>query len=79
VSTPRYLSVPLIVKESPLVATVPGRLALLASRAHGLTVADPPFDLGTFEMSLVWHRRSDSDPGSAWFRREAAQGATPLR
>jgi DNA-binding transcriptional LysR family regulator len=79
VSTPRYLAVPLILKEAPLLATVPGRLALLASRNHDLAVADPPFDLGTFEMRLVWHRRSEADPGSTWFRGEAAGVARQLR
>lgn len=78
VATPRYLSAPLLLKEAPLAATVPGRLARLVARTHGLAVCDLPFDLGSFQMSLVWHRRNDAEPGSAWFRSEVSRLARTL-
>jgi DNA-binding transcriptional LysR family regulator len=70
VSTPRYGSVPPILKETPLLATLPERIARLASRIWGLTVAAPPLDVPAFEVSLLWHVRDERDPAHAWLRYE---------
>ena len=74
--TPVYtsfvLSVPFIVMESDLVATLPYAVATrFASLSDGLKAALPPFDL-TYDLRLHWHRRFDNEPRSRWIREQMA-------
>jgi len=68
--TSNVLSVPFIVMDTQLVATLPyavvTRFASLTSR---LAAALPPFDL-TYELKLHWHRRFDNEPRSIWLREQ---------
>jgi DNA-binding transcriptional LysR family regulator len=67
------LSVPFIVMESDLVATLPyavvTRFASLTSR---VAAALPPFDL-SYDLKLCWHRRFDNEPRGLWIREQLAQ------
>jgi DNA-binding transcriptional LysR family regulator len=72
--TPVYtsfvLSVPFIVMESDLVATLPHAVATrFASLCPGLKAALPPFDL-SYDLRLHWHRRFDNEPRSRWIREQ---------
>jgi DNA-binding transcriptional LysR family regulator len=74
--TPVYtsfvLSVPFIVMESDLVATLPYAVATrFASLSAGLVAALPPFDL-PYDLRLHWHRRFDNEPRSRWIREQMA-------
>jgi len=74
--TPVYtsfvLSVPFIVMESDLVATLPHAVATrFASLSAGLKAALPPFDL-PYDLRLHWHRRFDNEPRSRWIREQMA-------
>ena len=70
--TSNVLSVPFIVMESDLLATLPfavvTRFASLTSR---VAAALPPFDV-TYDLKLHWHRRFDNDPRSIWLREQLA-------
>jgi DNA-binding transcriptional LysR family regulator len=77
-STPRYGSVPPILKAAPLLATVPDRIARLASRVWTLVATEPPLDVPAFEVAVLWHRRDDRDPAHAWLREEISLVATTL-
>jgi DNA-binding transcriptional LysR family regulator len=70
--TSNVLSVPFIVLDSDLIATLPfavvTRFAALTSRA---AAALPPFDL-TYDLKLHWHRRFDNEPRSIWLREQLA-------
>lgn len=70
--TSNVLSVPFIVMDSDLVATLPyavvTRFASLTSLA---APALPPFDI-TYDLKLHWHRRFDNDPRSIWLREQLA-------
>src|SRR6185295_15350096 len=70
--TSNVLSVPFIVMESQLIATLPyavvTRFASLTDRVAG---ALPPFDL-TYDLKLHWHRRFDNEPRSIWLREQLA-------
>jgi DNA-binding transcriptional LysR family regulator len=70
--TPNVLSVPFIVMDSHLVATLPfavvTRFASLTSR---VAAALPPFD-APYELKLHWHRRFDNEPRSIWLRDQLA-------
>jgi DNA-binding transcriptional LysR family regulator len=70
--TANVLSVPFIVMDTQLIATLPyavvSRFASLSSR---VAAALPPFDL-TYELKLHWHRRFDKEPRSIWLREQLA-------
>lgn len=73
VFTPHFLSVPFIVAQSDLIATVPRSVALrFASLIPQLAVVPAPFDITGFDLKLHWHRRFDNEPRSQWLRAQLA-------
>ncbi|HEY7445203.1 MAG TPA: LysR family transcriptional regulator [Vicinamibacterales bacterium] len=68
--TSNVLSVPFVVMDTHLIATLPyavvTRFVSLTSR---LAAALPPFDL-TYDLKLHWHRRFDNEPRSMWLREQ---------
>src|SRR5512143_4041938 len=68
VIAPHFASVPFIVAESDLIATVPRRLAGRFSKALKLQVLPIPFTMPSFRVAMLWHERVDSDPAHAWLR-----------
>jgi DNA-binding transcriptional LysR family regulator len=70
--TSNVLSVPFIVMDSPLVATLPYAVVTrFASLTKKVAAALPPFDI-TYDLKLHWHRRFDSEPRSGWLREQLA-------
>jgi DNA-binding transcriptional LysR family regulator len=70
--TSNVLSVPFIVMESQLMATLPYAVVTrFASLTSQLAAALPPFDL-TYDLKLHWHRRFDNEPRSIWLREQLA-------
>jgi DNA-binding transcriptional LysR family regulator len=72
VFTSHVLSVPFIVMESDLLATLPYAVVTrFASLTSDVVAALPPFDI-TYDLKLHWHRRFDNDPRSRWLRDQLA-------
>jgi DNA-binding transcriptional LysR family regulator len=70
--TSNVLSVPFVVMDTDLVATLPYAVVTrFASITSTLAAALPPFDL-TYELKLHWHRRFDNEPRSVWLRDQLA-------
>jgi DNA-binding transcriptional LysR family regulator len=70
--TSNVLSVPFIVMDTELVATLPYAVVTrFASITSKVVAALPPFDL-TYDLRLHWHRRFDSEPRSIWLREQLA-------
>lgn len=70
--TSNALSVPFIVMDTDLVATLPFAVVTrFASLTPKVAAALPPFDL-TYELKLHWHRRFDHEPRSIWLREQLA-------
>jgi DNA-binding transcriptional LysR family regulator len=68
--TSNVLSVPFIVMDTQLVATLPYAVVTrFASITSGVVAALPPFDL-TYDLKLHWHRRFDNEPRSIWLRQQ---------
>jgi DNA-binding transcriptional LysR family regulator len=66
--TANVLSVPFIVMDTDLVATLPFAVVTrFVSITSKLAAALPPFDL-TYDLKLHWHRRFDNDSRSIWLR-----------
>ncbi len=63
-----FLAAPLIVARSDLVLTAPRSLAEGLATLAPLRVLAPPIDVPAFTTSMVWHERSDLDPGHRWLR-----------
>ncbi len=70
--TSNVLSVPFIVMDTQLVATLPYAVVTrFASITSQLAAALPPFDI-TYDLKLHWHRRFDNEPRSIWLRDQLA-------
>lgn len=74
---PHFVAVPWILKDGPLVATVPLKLAQQVAAPLGLVMRDLPkdlpLDLSPFEVNLFWHERVHRDPGHRWLRERWAR------
>lgn len=66
--TPHFLTLPQLVAQSDLVATVPTALASLFARQGLVQLVEPPYALPRFPIQLHWHRRYDKDPRNQWLR-----------
>ena len=66
--TPHFMSVPVIVASTDVVATVPQALADFITTQQGLVQVPLPFVPPTFQVNLYWHRSVHNDPGSRWLR-----------
>jgi len=73
--TPHFLSIPVIVSSSDLMATVPHALAVYFARLapQQFAVALPPFDPIGIDIKQHWHRKFHNDARSRWLRRQVAE------
>jgi DNA-binding transcriptional LysR family regulator len=76
-NVPHWLLVPHVLERTDLIAVMPHRLAhALASKS--LAIRELPFASQSFDWSMYWHRRHDSNPAIAWLRTRFAQVAQAL-
>jgi LysR family transcriptional activator of mexEF-oprN operon len=71
-TTPGFLAVPFVVRRSPVITTMPSRLARYFAETFGLVTSPVPVDLPNFTISLLWHASFDQDPGHLWLRQTVA-------
>ena len=67
-STQHFLFIPEVVARTDLAAMLPSRLA--RSRSNQLQILAAPLPVPGFEMAMVWHDRSHTDPAHEWLRRQ---------
>ena len=67
-NTPHFMSLPAIVSQSDLVATVPLAVGVWFSSTARIRMAKPPFPVPRFDLKQHWHRRFNNDPQSKWLR-----------
>jgi len=67
-NTPHFMSLPAIVSQSDLVATVPLAVGVWFSSTARVRMARPPFPVPRFDLKQHWHRRCNADPQSRWLR-----------
>jgi len=75
-TVPHFSVVPLMVEQGGYIATLSRRLAETQARSFEVALCEPPLSLGKRATRLVWHERSNADPGGKFFRdlvREASQ------
>jgi DNA-binding transcriptional LysR family regulator len=74
-TVPHFSVVPLMVERGGYVATLSRRLVESQVQNHALTWREPPISLGKRATRMIWHERTDRDPG-AQFLRELVREAT---
>ncbi len=62
------LELPFMLPGTPLVATLPDRVARLVAPVVPLKLLALPFDALNSHELLLWHKRNEPDPGHAWLR-----------
>jgi LysR family transcriptional activator of mexEF-oprN operon len=67
-SVPRYSSLPAILRDSDLIATIPDFAATSIADAFGLRSVAPPFAIPGGSLSLSWLSNTDGDPAERWLR-----------
>jgi DNA-binding transcriptional LysR family regulator len=65
---PHFVVVPMIVASTDRIVTAPSRVANVFSSLVKVRVCPVPVKFPTFDVSLFWHTRFDSDPGIRWMR-----------
>ncbi len=76
-SLPQFLVAPFVVADTDLVATLAARVARrFAAASLGLAVHEPPVALPDWPLAMMWHRRVDDHPATAWLRGRIAEAAS---
>jgi DNA-binding transcriptional LysR family regulator len=75
VRTRYFMSAPLIVAGSDLIATCPYQLARYFAGRIPIAILEPPTMLPKYSEYLAWHERYDADPALRWLRGVFAEAA----
>jgi DNA-binding transcriptional LysR family regulator len=67
---PAFLPALAAVAASRALVTLPARVARAFAPGFGLATAEPPIPIRMFPISVFWHRRNDTDPGTSWIRQQ---------
>lgn len=67
-TVPHFSVVPLIVERTGYIATLSRRLAETQARRFSVVLREPPLALGKRATRMLWHDRTDADPGARFFR-----------
>jgi DNA-binding transcriptional LysR family regulator len=70
-----FMSAPLIVAKSDLVATCPYQLARYFAARLPIVILEPPAGLPKYSEFMAWHERFDADPALTWLRGVFAEAA----
>lgn len=70
--TRNMMSIPFLVRDSDLIATVPKMLAYVCAEVGGFQVFRPPFKIDPIPISQYWTDRQHNDPAHIWLRRTIA-------
>lgn len=66
--TPRFLAVPYMVRDAPVIATMHGHIARQFSTMLGLSLSPPPVRLPDIPVQMLWHASYDCDAAHVWLR-----------
>jgi DNA-binding transcriptional LysR family regulator len=68
VELPHFQSMPLLVKNTELICTLPNRMAHLYAETFQLQTYEVPLRVPKFPIYLIWHCSMDADPAHTWLR-----------
>lgn len=72
-TTPRFLTVPYLVAQAPVIVTMGARLARRFAAEFGLSLSPPPVKVKGITVSLLWHASYHHDPAHVWLRDQLVQ------
>ena len=72
VVVPHFLSMPLMIQSSDMIATLPARMGQLYSDNFRLRLHPVPLRIPQFPIYLSWHQNADNDAGHHWIRQRLA-------
>jgi DNA-binding transcriptional LysR family regulator len=67
-NVPHFMSIPLVIAKSDLIATVPLAVGTSFAKFTPLKLVKPPFELPRFDLKQHWHRRFHKDARNVWLR-----------
>ncbi len=68
ITVPSLLHLPLVLRGTRLVATLPERVAQMVNATMPIKTFPLPIETPTMHEILLWHKRNESDPAHAWLR-----------
>lgn len=77
-TAPSFVSLLFMIPGTPLIATIPERLAKAIAPILPIKLQTPPIDFPELREIMIWHERSEFDPGHAWMRRLCMEVANSL-
>lgn len=73
IRTAHYLSVPMVVMNTDLIATVPAAAGRIFASMAKVQLVDLPYAIPKYAVLQYWHRRFDNDPRNRWVRTEISR------
>jgi DNA-binding transcriptional LysR family regulator len=67
---PHFIAGAMLVAESDMVLTLPGRLARRLAEQLPLMLVDLPLQVAPFAPAMIWHERFHGDPAHMWVRQQ---------
>lgn len=67
-TVPHFISMPVVVQRSNLLATLPRRMAFIFADNFQLKAYSVPVRTPKFPVFLIWHEALENDPGHRWLR-----------
>lgn len=67
---PHFIAAAMLVAESDMILTLPGRLARRLAHTLPVTLAEVPLQVAPLAPAMIWHERVHGDPAHAWVRRQ---------
>jgi DNA-binding transcriptional LysR family regulator len=67
-TVPYVLVLRSLLPDSDFIATIGLRAAKILMTSSRLTLYEPPIDLATWRLEMLWSRQQDSDTGLKWLR-----------
>jgi DNA-binding transcriptional LysR family regulator len=78
-TVPYFMTAALAAATTDLVVGLPERLARLCCELLPLRAVTATFPLPRVRMAMVWHQRTDADPGARYFREMVAEAVRTTR
>lgn len=67
---PHFLAGAMLVADSDMILTLPGRLARRLAAQLPLAIMDLPLQVGPLSPAMIWHGRVHGDPAHVWVRQQ---------
>lgn len=70
---PHFLAGAMLVAETDMILTLPGRLARLLANTLPLALLNLPLQLAPLSPAMIWHERFHRDPAHVWVRQQLVE------